>query len=156
MRKQRYVTGLQLSLLFSGPLHLAHPNVPSVQWELIEGARKAPWTAARQEKAATISASLPRLQSNKKLRDTRTDKGEKKRKPVTEGWGRGGGRGTRVMDSVGCSTEKSRGLNTQTKVTGNFEKCLLKFHAQRSSAGSTFIWNVPSVRNILIIKRSQM
>lgn len=34
------MTGLQLSLLFSGPLHLAHPNIPSVQWELIEGAKK--------------------------------------------------------------------------------------------------------------------
>ena len=31
---------IQLSLLFSGPLHLAHPNIPSVQWELIEGAKK--------------------------------------------------------------------------------------------------------------------
>lgn len=37
------------------------------------------------------------------------------------------------MDSVGRSTEKSRGLNAQTKVTGNFEKYLLKFHAQQFS-----------------------
>lgn len=43
--------------------------------------------AAKQEKATTISASLPRLQSNKKSRDIKTDKRKKKRKPVTEGWG---------------------------------------------------------------------
>ena len=43
------------------------------------------------------------------------------------------------MDSVGRSMEESRGLNTQTKVTGNFEKYLLKFRAQQSSAGFTFI-----------------
>lgn len=57
-----------------------------LQWELIEGAKMHP-EAAKQEKATTISASLPRLQSNKKSRDIKTDKRKKKRKPVTEGWG---------------------------------------------------------------------
>lgn len=65
---------------------------------------------ARQGKSTAISASLPRLQSNKKLRDTGTDKGEKKKKPVTEGWGEGE---NRVMDSVGHRVGQSRGLNTQ-------------------------------------------
>lgn len=44
------MTGLQLSLLFSGPLHLAHPNIPSVQWELIEGAKKGTLNSSQARK----------------------------------------------------------------------------------------------------------
>lgn len=72
------MTGLQLSLLFSGPLHLAHPNIPSVQWELTGRSKRYAEQQPGAPKGYNYIPSLPRLQSNKKLRDTRTDKERRK------------------------------------------------------------------------------